>query len=137
MRILLECILIMLKVYIQFIIVISISLFVCNNAFGFMSEKPKKSKTTCKERKQYEETLAKIKETSPARQIGRPKNWPDEDQLAWLSVFSTETASDRLNDKKRWKIFSERLLEEWELEKSSDDCKNQVSKLLLVKLYER
>ena len=72
-----------------------------------MSEKPKKSKTTCQECKQYEETLAKIKETSPARPIGRPKNWADEDQLAWLSVFSTETASDRLNEKKRWKIFSE------------------------------
>ena len=92
-----------------------------------MSAKPQKSKPSCKERTQYQETLAKIKEASPARPIGRPKNWSDEDQLAWLSIFSTETASDRLNEKKRWKIFSERLLEEWELEKSSEDCKNQVS----------
>ena len=44
-----------------------------------MSEKPKKSKTTCKECKQYEKALAKIKETSPAQPIGRPKNWTDED----------------------------------------------------------
>ena len=93
-----------------------------------MSVKQTKGKTKCKERKQYEETLAKIKESSPARPLGRPKNWSDEDRLAWLSVFSLETASDRLNEKRRWKIFSQRLLEEWEVEKSSEDCKYQVRK---------
>ena len=91
-----------------------------------ISAKPKKTKTTSKERRQYKETLAKIKETSPARPIGRPKNWPDEDRLAWLSVFSTETASDQINDKKRWRIFCQCLNEEWELDKSSDECKHQV-----------
>ena len=65
--------------------------------------------------------LAKIKESSQARPIGKPNNCEDEDQLAWLSVFTTETASDRLNDKKRWKIFAERLLDEWELEKSIEE----------------
>ena len=87
-----------------------------------------KGKTKCKERKQYEETLAKIKESSPARPLRRPRNWSDEDQLAWLSIFSLETTSDRLNDKRRWKIFSQRLLEEWGVEKSSEDCKYQVRK---------
>ena len=65
-------------------------------------------------------------ETCPARPIGRPKNWPDEDQMAWLSVFSTEAASDRINDKKRWWIFSQRLKEVWEFVKTSDECKHQV-----------